>query len=107
MPLDVTRSKFLSNQIDQLVQTAYFTADGTQTLFVVPFEISYYDQYNPSDSAEVEVYENGVLLRHIGGSLEYTVVQDGFGITNTINFITAPLLGHLIDVVYRIIKPKI
>jgi len=106
MPLDVFRSKTLSNQIDQLTQVAYFTADGFQTQFVVGYEVYYHDMYSPSDSAEVEVYENGVLLRHIGGSLEYTVTQDGFGVTNTINFPIAPIAGHLIDVVYRIIKPK-
>jgi hypothetical protein len=107
MPIDVQRSKILSNQIDMLFGIAYFVANGIQTQFVVPYEFYYDNMYTPGYSAEIEVYENGVLLRYMGTYSEYALVQDSFGVFNTIKFFTVPVNGHLIDVFYRIVSPKI
>lgn len=67
MPLDVARSKFLSNQIDRLYQTSYFTADGFTTDFTLPYEVYYSDYQHASESAEIKVFENGQLLNRQSG----------------------------------------
>ena len=108
MPLDVFRSKELSNQIDRLFQTAYFTADGFTTDFTLSFEVYYNDYQHPSESAEIKVFENGQLSnRQSGLGIEYTVEQDINGKYKVVRFLTAPVSGHLIDVVYRVMDNKV
>jgi microcompartment protein CcmK/EutM len=110
MPVDTYRSKSLSNQIGRmLVTTQYFVANGVQTDFVLAYECYYSDGFNPSDSQEAVVCDNGIKLEHVGAGVgEFSLIANGFGVYNTIHFhTTPPVSGHIISVTYRPVENKV
>lgn len=106
MPLDATRSKFNSNQIDRLKHTESFTANGIDTDFTLTWEIYYSSTMDPLGSSEVTVFVNGLRAAK-GGEAggEYTLVASG-GELKIIRFTVAPLSNHIITVEYRRVIPK-
>lgn len=106
MPIDVFRTKFISNQIAAMHITQQFTADGHTQNFTLAYEVYSPNWQTPNDSAEIEVFDNGLKLERFGGSLEYGITTSSGGLLNVISFVTAPVDGHIITAEYRQVVPK-
>jgi len=95
------RSRFISSQIDDMLQTESFTADGLTTDFVLLSNIYYSSGFDPLGSSEITVWVNGVRAPKGGeAGAEYTLSTTGTDI-DTVVFSVAPLGGDNIAVEYR------
>lgn len=99
----MARTLFISNQIARLIQEQGFSANGTDTDFLLTNGIYYTNVFSPVESSEIEVYDNGLLCRKPPGVGEYTLADSGAGNGyDTVVFTTAPLSGHDIRIRYRL-----
>lgn len=84
------RSKFISNQIDQLYQTDSYAGDGGTTIFDLT---KLYDTTNP----ETIVTVNG-LVQAVTTDYSLSVVVGVAKLT----MVVAPLLTHVLTIKYRV-----
>jgi hypothetical protein len=99
----MARTKFISNQIDRIYQEVYLTGDGVTEIFAVGGNIWFSNPYDPNASADIQVYENGVLCKRYGTGANYAVHSStGSYPYDGIKFVDPPTNGHLIVVRYRI-----
>ena len=98
----MARTKFISNQIDRIYQEVFLTGDGTTEIFLLGGNIWYSNPFDPNASADIQVYENGLLCKRYGTGANYVVYSSGGGLYDGIEFIDPPTSGHLIVVRYRL-----